>query len=131
MTNSIAAANANAEVYAVHDSARATALPGCFVELHADGTVVLVVDGEQLFRFDSFDALLAQYDLIRGELQPPGEPLADDEAARRELRNATIAAGVELATIAARPRAEKALVGEDVARAIERVRRARALLAGR
>lgn len=110
--------------YSVRERAEAGVVSGCFVELHADGTVVLVVDGERLFHFDSFEALLAQYELVRGDLRAGsvGE-------ARTELAAAEVAAGVAVAAILTRPRAEKALVDDRVARAIDRVRLARERLA--
>jgi hypothetical protein len=43
-------------------------LCGCNVEVSGDGSAIVVVDGEPLFRFASLSALLTQYGLVRGEL---------------------------------------------------------------
>lgn len=94
-------------------------LDDCFVELHADGSVVLVVNGERLFRFDSIEELLEQYQLERGDSKT---------VVSRELASAEVAAGIAVAAIDPRPRAEKALVDDRVVRAIERIRDARARL---
>ena len=94
---------------------------GCHVELHIDGTVILVVDGERLFRFASMNDLLEQYALTRGEIvgQPGGGP-------NGELLAAQIAAAAHVASIHLRPRAEKELADDRLVDAIERVRAARA-----
>lgn len=117
--------------YSLRDSKRGEKdLYDCFVQLHADGSVVLVVDGEQLFRFDSLDALLAQYELVRGERQsdsPPPDSAA--YAAWRELAAAELAVNVAVSAMHSRPRAEKTLLDPRVARAIDRVRLARDRLA--
>ncbi len=116
-----------AEQYSLREStANAADLAGCFVELHADGTVVLVVDGERLFQFDSVDALLAQYELVKGERRSePPMAAGEASAAWRELAAAEVAVNVAVGAINARPRAEKMLLDPRVARAIERVRVAR------
>lgn len=41
---------------------------GCIAEVSHDGSALLVVDGEPLFRFSTLSALLTQYGLVRGEL---------------------------------------------------------------
>lgn len=116
----------NAEQYALReDTANSADLSECFVELHVDGSVVLVVDGERLFRFDSLDALLERYELVKGERR--SEPPLDNTvgAAWRELAAAELAMSVAVTAINARPRAEKMLLDPRISRAIERVRLAR------
>ena len=100
-------------------NARSRDLDDCHVELHADGTVFLVVNGERLFRFDSIDALLEQYQLQRGNSKA---------TVSGELAAAQAAAGIAIAAISSRPRAEKALAEGPVTEAIERIREARARL---
>lgn len=90
-----------------------------WVEIHPDGSVVLVVEGERLFRFDSIDELLEQYKLSRGD---------SVNALSKELVAAEDAAHLAIAAIGARPRAEKALIDPPVAVALDRVRRARGRL---
>jgi hypothetical protein len=123
-----AARSSGPEAYAVHASARQEAVHDCFVELHHDGSVVLVVDGERLFRMDSFEALLEHYRLERGRRRAEGLESAERDArdARDELHAAEEDAMVELTGIVARPRADKALIDPGVQAAIERVRAARA-----
>ncbi|MBI2390665.1 MAG: hypothetical protein HYV09_13835 [Deltaproteobacteria bacterium] len=88
MTRSFPTAAANAEIYSLHESAQIVAVSGCFVELHADGKAVLMVDGEHLFPFDSLTALLAQYDLMKGVLLPRGAG-AERRGRRRRARSAS------------------------------------------
>jgi hypothetical protein len=45
----------------------AATLSGCSVEVSRDGSAIVVVDGEPLFRFASLAALLSQYGLVCGE----------------------------------------------------------------
>lgn len=97
----------------------ASHIEGFYVEIHPDGSVVLVVEGERLFRFDSIDALLEQYQLSQGD---------SVNALSKELLAAEAAAHLAIEAIGARPRAEKALIEPPVAVALERVRRARGRL---
>jgi hypothetical protein len=110
--------------FALHgDDAATGQLADCFVELHIDGSVVLVVDGERLFRFPSLDALLGQYALVTGErtASSDGEP----SAGSRELAAAELAVTIAVDAIKSQPRAEKILLDPIVRKAIERVRLAR------
>lgn len=110
--------------YALHGGDAGDELARCHVELHTDGTVGLVVDGEQLFRFASVDALLGHYDVTKGE--PTTETM---DSATSDLEAAEIAAAALVAAIHLRPRAEKTAIEEHVVAAIRRVRLARARLA--
>jgi hypothetical protein len=112
------------EDYAIVGGDAGTELAGCSVELRADGSVMLVVDGERLFRFASFDALLGHYDVTKGELAVPTL-----DSASAELEAAEMSAAAQVAAIHLRPRAEKTLAEERVVHAIRRVRRARARVA--
>lgn len=56
--------------YAILGDDAVTELAGCHVELHADGSALLVVDGERLFRFSSFDTLVGHYDVTKGQRTP-------------------------------------------------------------
>jgi hypothetical protein len=96
-------------------------LAGCHVELHADGAVVLVVDGEKLFRFASLEDLLAHYELTQGDSLSRTQH--ENET---ELQAAEISAAAHVAAIHLRPRAEKALADDRLIVAIQRVRAARA-----
>lgn len=107
--------------WSLRDSTDGEALAGCHVELHPDGSVVLVVDSERLFKFASLDALLEQYDVIQGEHENGTMGAAD-----AELQAAQISVAAHVAAMHLRPRAEKALIETRVSRAIERVRAARA-----
>lgn len=42
-------------------------LPRCWVDVAHDGSAVVVVDGEPLFRSATLSAMLAYYGLVRGE----------------------------------------------------------------
>jgi len=110
--------------YSLRDGTTGAALAGCHVELHLDRSVVLVVDGERLFRFDSIDALLSQYDVGKAELMLPTL-----HSASAELQAAELAAAAFIAAIHLRPRAEKSLADERVVDALERVRSARVRVA--
>ena len=102
-------------------------LGGCHVELHAEGSVVLVVDGERLFRFESFEELLAHYDVLKGEIGSTGEHArASLASANEDLDAAEVAAAAHLAALHLQPRAQKALPDDRLLRLLERVRQARA-----
>jgi regulator of RNase E activity RraA len=42
-------------------------LARCWVEVASDGSGVVVVDGEPLFRASALSAMMAHYGLVRGE----------------------------------------------------------------
>jgi len=54
--------------YSLRSEETTATLSGCNVEVANDGTALVIVDGEPLFRFGSLRALLDQYGLLRGDL---------------------------------------------------------------
>ncbi|MBL8721112.1 MAG: hypothetical protein JNL79_34320 [Myxococcales bacterium] len=54
--------------YSLRSTHGTDSLAGCEVEVASDGSALVVVDDEPLFRFASLAVMLAQYGLVRGDV---------------------------------------------------------------